>query len=353
MTLTLHRRDLHLRTPFAIARSTTTVRRTLIVELGDGERAGYGEVSDNSYYPQAEPDVVAGLLRSLEPLLARANPDDPEALHQACAAALADNPFAQCALDMAAHDLAARRAGEPLWQYWRYDFDAAPLPVSNYTLSIGTPAQVLAQAQANPWPSYKVKLGGGADDVPTVQLLRERLGPGVRLNVDANAGWSPNEAFAKTQQLWALDVGFVEQPLAPEARAEMRELSRRCGAVDGHYAHHSPFIADESCQVEADVARCAEDGFDGVNVKLTKCGGPTVARRMALRADRLRLDVMFGCMVESSFGIGVLRHFAPVAKYIDLDGALLVRDDPGEGVAFGSDGRPAKPTRPGSGIAWR
>ena len=351
MQVTLHHHDLQLRAPFRIARSTTTVRRTLIVELSDGTHSGYGEVSDNSYYPQADPRVVAELLEALRQVLAKADPDAPEQLHATCTSLLSGNSFAQCALDMAAHDLAARRANKPLWKFWGYDYTTAPIPVSNYTLSIGNPQAVLAQALANPWPSYKVKLGGG-EDLTTVRLLRERLPASTRLHVDANAGWTLGEAFAKTRQLHALDVGFVEQPLPADAVADMRSLRDRLLAEDSQYAHHSPLIADEACQTEADVERCA-GLYDGINIKLTKCGGPTVARRMALRASELGLDVMFGCMVESSFGIGVLQHFAPVSDYIDLDGALLVSNDPGQGVTFDDDGRPVEPTRPGSGIEWR
>ena len=352
MNLTLHRRTLRLRQPFRLSRGVTTARHTLIVELrDDAGRSGYGEVSDNSYYPQAAPEVVAERLVALQPVLAQADPDAPERLHDLCAAHLGDNPFAQCALDMAAHDLAARRARQPLWRYWGYDFRTAPLPVSNYTLSVGEPEQVLAQALANPWPSYKVKLGG-EHDVETITLLRRELGQNVRLNVDANAGWTYTEAVAKTHALHLLNVGFIEQPLPPEQREDMRRLREHFLARDTHYAHHSPFIADEACQTEGDVARCI-GLYDGINVKLTKCGGPTVARRMLVAAHRARLTPMLGCMVESSFGIGVLRHFAPVADYIDLDGHLLVADDPGVGIAFDDDGRPALPTAPGSGIAWR
>ncbi len=348
MRLSLHRRTLHLRAPFTIARGTTTHRETTIVELSDGARAGFGEVSDNSYYPLAHPAAVAGYLGGLEPVLAQADPDDPQALHAEVSArdGLA-NPFALSALDVAAHDLAARRAEQPLYAYWGFAWDRGSVPVSNYTLSIDTPERVLAQAEANPWPSYKVKLGG-EHDLTTLRRLRENL-PAARLCVDANAGWTPGEAFAKTQQLAALEVTFVEQPLP--VGGDIGALRKRLAALDPPVL--TPLVADEDCQTEGDVARCAAAGYEAVNIKLSKCGGPTAALRMVAEARQLGLGVMFGCMVESSFAIGALRHFAPVADFIDLDGAMLVRDDPATEVPFLEDGRPARPEGWGSGAAWQ
>ena len=286
------------------------------------------------------------MLGGLTEVLAKASPDAPAELFAACEPLVRGNYFALSALDMAAHDLAARRAGEPLYAYWGYDWEDARIPVSNYTLSIGAPEAVLAQALANPWPSYKVKLGGGAD-VETVALLRREL-PDVQLCVDANAAWDVGEAFAKTRQLAPLDVAFVEQPCARGAFAKTAELHARLRAELGEAA--PPLVADEDCQTERDVGPCAE-AYDVVNVKLSKCGGPTPAQRMVAEAEALGTGVMFGCMIESSFAIGVLRHFAAVADFIDLDGHLLVGDDIARGIAFSPDGRPARPTGYGSGVA--
>ena len=203
----------------------------------------------------------------------------------------------------------------------------------------------MAQARANPWSSYKVKLGGGRD-IDTIALLRRELPPFTVLNVDANAGWAVEEAFAKTRALLELDVGFIEQPLPPENREHMRQLRNRFSPAE---RQRSPFIADEACQTEHDVEACA-GRYDAVNIKLTKCGGPTAARRMVRRARELGLRVMFGCMVESSVGIGVLRHFAPAADYIDLDGHLLIANDLATGITFDGDGRPGVPEGAGSGV---
>ena len=349
MHLALHHHTLHLREPFTISRSTRTEQRTTVVELTDGEgNSGYGEVSDNEYYTQASPETVDVVLRKLVGLLTEADPDQPSELWDAALPLVQDNYFALSALDMAAHDLAARRAKEPLYVYWGYDWEEARIPVSNYTLSINGPQAVLAQARNNPWPSYKVKLGGG-HDLATVDLLRREL-PDVRLCVDANAGWDPIAGLDTSARLAELGVAFIEQPLARGAFAKTSQY--RTALRDRLGDQAPPIIADEDCQTEADVARCI-DAYDGINIKLSKCGGPTPAGRMVDEAKRAGLKVMFGCMVESSFAIGSLRHFAAEADFIDLDGHLLVADDIGEGIAFSADGRPERPRGFGSGVTWR
>ncbi len=348
MRLSFHQHTLHLKTAFTIARSTRTQQRTTIVELSDADgNRGFGEVSDNEYYTQAHPDTVIQVLSALSQVLAEADPDDPAALFSAVESLVDGNYFALSALDMAAHDLAARRAGQPLYAYWGFAWQPEQVPVSNYTLSINEPQAVVAQALANPWPSYKIKLGG-QHDLATIELLHERF-PDTHLCVDANAGWSDAEALQKSLELAALGVRFIEQPQARGAFAKTQSLRLALSQQLGKAA--PPLIADEDCQTEADVTRCA-DAFDAINIKLCKCGGPTPALRMVAEARNRGLGVMFGCMVESSFAIGILRHFAPVADFMDLDGHLLVRDDPGQGIFFDAQGRPLVPTGIGSGVAW-
>jgi L-alanine-DL-glutamate epimerase-like enolase superfamily enzyme len=350
--LTLHQRTLRLRNHFTIARNTRTEQQTTVVELSDGEgQTGYGEVSDNPYYTQASPVEVANVLNCVQGVLAKADPDSPtllfDQLFQRLSEAGEVNYFALSALDMAAHDLAAKRAGKPLHEYWNFDWDEANIPVSNYTLSIDAPHEVLAKALQNPWPSYKVKLGG-KNDLATIDLLRKNL-PQTRLSVDANAAWEVDEALTTIKHLQERDIAFIEQPCARGAFAKTQAV--RDALRNQTDKVFPPLVADEDCQTESDVAKCAK-AYDIVNIKLSKCGGPTPALRMVKEAKALGLGVMFGCMIESSFAIGVLRHFSPAADFMDLDGALLLSNDLAKGIEFHQDGRPKKPEDMGSGVGW-
>ena len=353
MQLTLHQRTLRLRNHFTIARNSRTEQQTTVVELNDGKgNVGYGEVSDNPYYTQASPTEVAKVLRDQQEVLAKADPDQPTLLYDQVLKRLADagevNYFALSALDMAAHDLAAKRAKLQLYAYWGFDWKESNIPVSNYTLSIDTPTEVLAKAEQNPWPSYKVKLGG-KDDLATIDLLRKSL-PNARLCVDANAAWEVTEAIVATKHLQEREIAFIEQPCPRGAFAKTKAVQDALSAQQG--IDFPPLVADEDCQTEGDVAKCA-DAFDIVNIKLSKCGGPTPALRMIKEAKARGLGVMFGCMIESSFAIGVLRHFSPVADFMDLDGALLLSNDLAKGIEFHTDGRPVRPSGLGSGVSWK
>ena len=328
----LHRFDLRLRHTFTIAHDSRDVQETLIVELRDGALSGFGEATANNYYGitidrmitdlgQLRPQIEAGDWRSAEALWAQ--------LHDA----LRTNPFAQCALDEAAHDLVAKRAGKPLYAHW--GLDISQIPLTNFTIGLDTPEVMLRKMQEMPWPLYKIKLGRtslgrGDDDLTLLRLLRQQadassMGPGsVRFRVDANCGWTADQTLAYAPELIRLGVEFIEQPLPADDWTGMARLR-----ADSPL----PIIADESCIADADVARCA-DYFHGINIKLTKCGGLTPARRMITDARQRGLRVMVGCMTESSVGISAIAHLLPLLDYVDMDGSLLISNDPAAGVTF-------------------
>ena len=168
---------------------------------------------------------------------------------------------------------------------------AANLPLSNYTIGIDTiETMVRKMREFDGWPIYKIKLGT-PDDLAIVRELRRHTEALFR--VDANCAWTAEQTLALAPELKALGVEFIEQPLPRDDWDGMREVFARCPL---------PVIADESCLVEEDVPRCAGH-FHGINIKLTKCGGLTPARRMIRRARELGLKVMVGCMTESTVGI--------------------------------------------------
>ncbi len=332
MELLLHRADLRLRHTFTIAHDSRDVQETLIVELRDGPLSGFGEATANPYYGITIDRMMEDLGRVRDLI------DTPwttaEALWELVHNALATNPFAQCALDEAAHDLVAKRAGQPLYAHWGLDLTTpthrTARPLTNFTIGIDTPEVMLAKMQAMPWPLYKIKLGRPESDLDVLRLLRKHTD--ARFRVDANCGWTVDQTLAFTPELVALGVEFVEQPLPSDdwdGMARLRaELPKKL-PTDATL----PLIADESCITEADVARCA-GYFDGINIKLTKCGGLTPARRMIAEARQLGLCVMVGCMTESSVGISAIAHLLPLLDYVDMDGSLLITNDPATGVTF-------------------
>jgi len=334
MILTLHPFDLYLRHAFTISRESRTVQRTLIVELSDGVHSGYGEATANPHYYGVSIEGMVEVLTQLKPVIESAVIETPEAFWAQMEPHLREHPFALCALDVAVNDLFARQRGLPLYKYWGLNLDH--LPMSNYTIGIASIEEMAAKMEEQPWPLYKIKLGT-ANDLEIIRELRSHTDAVFR--VDANCAWTPEQTIAFAPELKALGVEFIEQPLKAEDWEGMREV----------YAHSAlTVIADESCRVETDVDRC-QGYFHGINIKLMKCGGLTPARRMITRARQLGLKVMVGCMTESSVGISAIAQLLPLLDYVDMDGAILLREDIATGVCL-SDGKAHFPDLPGTGV---
>ena len=319
MQLILHRFDLRLRHVFTISRESSAVYRALIVELEQDGLRGFGEAGESAYYG-ATFDNMSALLEQVRPQLEAGPLGDPQELWEQLCPQLAANRAAQCALDMAAHDLWGKVHGQPLWRLWGLTDDR--LPPSDYTIGIDSIDMMLRKMQEFPgWPVYKIKLGT-RDDLAIVRELRKATDAVFR--VDANCAWGGEETIRNSQSLAELGVEFIEQPLKPDQWEGMKEVVARSAL---------PVIADESCQIEPDVDRC-HGFFHGVNVKLVKCGGLTPARRMIARAKELGLKTMVGCMTESTVGISAAAQLAPWLDYADLDGALLLAEDVASGVTI-------------------
>ncbi len=319
MELLLHRFDLRLRHTFTIAHDSRDVQETLIVELRDGELSGFGEATANNYYGITIDRMITDL-GQLRPQIETGGWSSAEELWEQVHDRLKTNPFAQCALDEAAHDLLAKRAKQPLYAQW--GLDPSHIPLTNFTIGLDTPEVMLSKMLEMPWPLYKVKLGRGDDDLAVLRLLRQHTDATFR--IDANCGWTAEQTLAYAPELIELGVEFIEQPLPADDWAGMTHLRSNSPL---------PIIADESCITETDVARCA-DYFHGINIKLTKCGGLTPARRMIAEARQRGLSVMVGCMTESSVGISAIAHLLPLLDYVDMDGSLLISNDPATGVTF-------------------
>ena len=172
-----------------------------------------------------------------------------------------------------------------------------------------------------PWPIYKIKVGFEGD-VEMVAALRKNTDAVFR--VDANAAWTLEEAMLKIPQLKELGVEMVEQPLAKDNWEGMKKLFEHAAL---------PLFADEACVKEEDVLMCPNH-FHGINIKLTKCSGITPAKRMIAKARELGLQVMMGCMNESSVGTAAIAQLAPLLDFVDMDGPLLLAEDIATGVTF-------------------
>ncbi|MBO3096651.1 dipeptide epimerase [Gelidibacter pelagius] len=316
MQLILRPYVLKLKHTFTISRESRDEQPSLIVELKDDGKSGFGEATSNPYY-NASIKEMTNDLKQLEPIIADSSGMAPEEFWEKMKSQLSHNMFALCALDLAYNDLYARKEGKKLYELWDYDISNNPL--TDYTIGIDTIEKMVSKMKELPWPIYKIKLGSDRD-IEIITELRKHTDAVFR--VDANCGWTADETIANAKALKELGVEFIEQPLPADD-------------WEGHKKvfEHSvlPIIADESCQVEADVEKCYQH-FHGVNVKLTKCGGLTPARRMLVKAKQLGMKTMVGCMTESTVGISAIAHLLPLLDYVDMDGALLLANDIATGV---------------------
>jgi L-alanine-DL-glutamate epimerase-like enolase superfamily enzyme len=283
--------DLPLKHVFTISRGSMSVQPTIVVQLSIGDIHGYGEATTNSFYG-ATIEKMSASFESVRSFLEGSLLDDPLELIAGLARRLPGQEFALSALDQAVHDLWGKLRGAPVYKLWGLTTDKNPL--SDYTLGIDTPEKMVAKMQEMPgWPVYKIKLGT-ANDLAIVKELWKHTD--AKFRVDANCGWTAQQTIELAPVLAELGVEFIEQPIAPGNDDEARKA--REGSV-------LPLFADESCVVESDVDRC-HGLYHGINIKLVKCGGLAAARRMVARARELGLQVMAGCMTESSVGISAL-----------------------------------------------
>jgi L-alanine-DL-glutamate epimerase-like enolase superfamily enzyme len=324
--------ELQLKHTFGISRSTRDVQRTLIIELEQGGKKGYGEVTESEYY-HASLEKMQTRLEQLMPLIKDYQLADPEQFWDYLNRQLDNERFLHCAIDVAAHDLFGKLNNKPLYQIWGLKWKNIPL--TNFTIGIDTIQKMEEKLKEQPWPLYKIKLGTD-NDLQIIQSLRNCTTATFR--VDANAAWTAEQTIKNAAKLADLGVEFIEQPMHPEAWAEMQMVKTKCAL---------PLMADEACKTERDLDDCATS-FDGINVKLMKAGGLTPARRMLLKARKLGLKTMVGCMTESSIGIAAIAQLLPYLDYVDMDGALLLKNDIAYGVNI-EDGVIRKPKNPGTG----
>ena len=326
--------NLPFRHPFRISKGVKTVQPSFLVELEFMGLRGYGEAPAISYY-NIPVEQMAADLEQKKIFVEKFAFADPERYWHYLHHLFPRNAFLVCALDMAGWDLYGKLKRKQLRELWGLDITRAPL--TDYTIGIDSIENMIAKLHEKPWPIYKVKVGVEGD-IEMVAALRKHTNAVLR--VDANAGWTLEQALQKIPLLKNLGVELVEQPLAKDDWEGMKVLYERSPL---------PLFADEACVFESDVEKC-QGHFHGINIKLTKCSGITPARRMITQARALNMQVMVGCMNESSVGTAAIAQLAPLLDHVDMDGPLLLSEDIASGVQF-DNGKIIYTNKPGIGIA--
>jgi L-Ala-D/L-Glu epimerase len=328
--LTARIEALPLAEPFAISRETTETTELVWVELEHEGVHGYGEAAPSERYSES-PESALSYAEKAADLLG----EDPFALDEIMNR-LPEREFAaRAAIDAALHDLCGKLTGLPAWRLLGVGRSGPP---TSWTIGLGDPGEMARKAgRATGFKSLKLKLGGRDGlDVDRVAAVREVWDGPIR--VDVNEYWTLDEALDALPRLAELGVDYCEQPLRARDPAGI-ELRRRSSI---------PIYVDEDCHKLEDVRECAEDAH-GINIKLAKSGGIREAVRMVHAARALGLKVMLGCMVESGLGIAAGASIASLFDHVDLDGNLLLANDPWPGVQL-VDGVQVPADTPGLGV---
>ncbi len=322
--------SLDLKTTFRVAHGASDQRHNVLVYLDDG----VGEAAAVPYYGETQEGIIA-YLESVADL-----GDDPFDLDAVLSRRPAGSRAARSALDEALHDLWGKRLGQPLYRL--FGLNPNHLPLTSFTIAMDEPSLMAERAREGRYPILKIKLGSERDEEIVAAIRRVT---DAKLRVDANAGWTREQALHIIPRLAEYDLEFVEQPLAVDDVEGFFWLKEKLRAQKVS----TPIFADETARTSHDVAKLA-GAVDGVVVKTMKSEGIRDALRMIHTARAHDMQIMVSCMVESSVGVTAAAHLAPLCDYADLDGPLLIRNDPYRGLTY--DGpQMTLPDGPGLGVA--
>lgn len=328
--------DLKLTTPFRISRHVQYSAANVLAQITHEGVTGLGEAAPSEHYGEYRETVLATLA-----LLGDDLGEDPLALEDILShldRRIRLNPSAKAALDMALYDLVGKLLNVPVYKL--LGLSAARTPRTSFTIGIDTPENMARKALvARDYPVLKIKVGT-KNDVANLKAIREVSNAVIR--VDANTAWTPKEAVRAINELAEYNIEFVEQPVQPHDLAGLKYVREHVPL---------PIITDESSITVEDIPRVAEC-TDGINIKLMKCGGLRHALKMIHVARAHNLSIMLGCMIESSLAITAAAHLSPLVDYADLDGHLLVDNDPYSGVQV-EHGKLVLPDGPGLGVVAR
>jgi L-Ala-D/L-Glu epimerase len=320
---------LDLKTTFRVAHGASDQRHNVLVYLDDG----VGEAATVPYYGETRPGIFE-YLQSVPDL-----GDDPFDLDDVLSRRPVGSRAARAAIDEALHDLWGKKLGQPL--YTLFGLNPAKLPLTSFTIGMDEPAVMAEQVKSAKYPIIKIKLGSEKDEGIVAAI---RSVTNAKLLADANAGWTRERALQIIPRLLEYDLELIEQPIAVEdvegyfwLKQKLREQK-----ID------IPIFADESAKTSQDVVKLA-GAIDGVVVKTMKSEGIREALRMIHTARAHDMQIMLGCFIESSVGVTAAAHLAPLCDYADLDGPLLIQNDPYRGLKY--DGaKLTLPDGPGLGV---
>ena len=338
MKLEIERYKLKPHHPFRIARDVQNEREVLVFVVEVDGVEGFGEASPSRYYGE-DIESAAAAAKKLRGRL----DGGPERIKERLAEGdlgrlLEKHPSIRAGLDIALWDAIGKLRGKPVYEM--LGLDPARTPATSFTIGIDSLEVIDSKVDAaEPYRILKMKMGLPGD-MALLDRVLARSGKLVR--VDANEGWDIETAIQMCGELGHKGIEFVEQPIHHDRRDDLRELKRLSPV---------PIVLDESIRELRDIAEKQDQGH-GINIKLMKCGGITPALEMIEEARRCELKVMLGCMIESSIGITAAAHLSPLVDYADLDGNLLVVNDPFSGVTV-QNGKLVLPSGPGLGVTRR
>jgi L-Ala-D/L-Glu epimerase len=320
---------LDLKTTFRVAHGASDQRHNVLVYLEDG----VGEAAAVPYYGETQQGIIE-YLESVRDL-----GDDPYDIDAVLANRPAGSRAARSAIDQALHDLWGKTLGQPLYKL--LGLNPGKLPLTSFTIGIDEPEVMAEQAKAANYPILKIKLGSEKDEAIVAAI---RNATHAKLLVDANAGWTRERALQIIPRLIDYDLDLIEQPLAVKDVEGYFWLKEKLRAQNVSI----PIFADETAKTSHDVVKLA-GAIDGVVVKTMKSEGIREALRMIHTARAHDMQSMLGCFIESSVGVTAAAHLAPLCDYADLDGPLLIKNDPYCGLKY--DGaKLTLPDGPGLGL---
>lgn len=305
--------------PFGTAHGTRSETHIVLVQLIDGDFTGIGEASMPPYYPEKQHHMLdfmstvdADLLLGYDTIDAALEYVDRIALGHSASKA---------AIDIALHDLRSKQRGVSLDNYINIKRHTEPIQ-SSITIGLSNIDRMIDEVNGyRSYPILKIKLGQGLSDIEIIRSIRKHTDQ--RLWVDANQGWNNlDEAIIICSELQSMGVELIEQPFLIGQLSLVRQLSEQ---------FDMSIIADEDCQDVSDIQQLA-GCYNGINIKLMKCGGIRNALDMIAQSRRWGLSIMLGCMTESSVGISAAYQLAPMVDYVDLDGNMLINNDPAVGA---------------------